>query len=116
MKLYNFINYLWFCCRDFNESLSTIIHEAGCNSTIKLSSAGLVYCHFGHEIIKQLAPVDTSDDIIKVIFKSVYYKLIQEIDAIDNGIPMFDQEPLLVQNIKKKKKHFYICSFNLVLL
>ncbi|XP_047371460.1 MYG1 exonuclease isoform X1 [Vespa velutina] len=79
--------------RDFNESLSTIIHEDGCNSKIKLSSAGLIYCHFGHEIIKQLAPVNTSDDIIKIIFNSVYYKLIQEIDAIDNGIPMFDQEP-----------------------
>ncbi|KAL2748052.1 UPF0160 protein [Vespula maculifrons] len=79
---------------DFNESLSTIIREAGCNSTIRLSSAGLIYCHFGHEIIKQLAPVDTSDDTIKVLFKSIYYKLIQEIDAIDNGIPMFDQEPL----------------------
>ncbi|KAL2717168.1 UPF0160 protein [Vespula squamosa] len=70
---------------DFNESLNTIIHEPGCNSTIRLSSAGLIYCHFGHEIIKQLAPVDTSDDTIK---------LIQEIDAIDNGVQMFNEEPL----------------------
>ncbi|KAK2578964.1 hypothetical protein KPH14_011167 [Odynerus spinipes] len=78
---------------DFNESLSTVMNKAGHESTIKLSSAGLIYCHFGQEIIKQFLPEDTSYTIKEVIFKRIYYGLIQEIDAIDNGIPMYDSEP-----------------------
>ncbi|XP_014608109.1 PREDICTED: UPF0160 protein MYG1, mitochondrial [Polistes canadensis] len=79
--------------RDFNESLSTIIKEPGCECKIKLSSAGLIYCHYGHEIIQQLAPANTNSNTIKAIFKNVYFKLIQEIDAIDNGVPMTQDEP-----------------------
>lgn len=79
--------------KDFNESLSTIIKEPGCECTIKLSSAGLIYCHYGHEIIRHLAPANTKSNVIKIIFKNVYFKLIQEIDAIDNGVPMTQDEP-----------------------
>ncbi|KAI4491037.1 hypothetical protein M0802_010454 [Mischocyttarus mexicanus] len=80
--------------RDFKESLSSIVKEPGCDSEICLSSAGLIYCHYGHEIIKLLAPPGTKDNDIKAIFKNVYYSLIQEIDAIDNGILMCKEEPL----------------------
>lgn len=80
--------------RDFNESLSTVMKNAMYDSTIKLSSAGLIYCHFGHEIIRQYMPKETSNDIIDLIFQNIYYELIQEIDGIDNGIPMFNSKPL----------------------
>lgn len=71
--------------RDFNESVSTIIKKPGHDWKTKLSSAGLIYCHFGHEIIKELVP-QASDADIEIIFKHIYNTFIQEIDSIDNGI------------------------------
>lgn len=68
--------------------------KPGFDSTIKLSSAGLVYCHFGFEIIKNVVPQITNEDVIEHIFKKVYKWFVQEIDAIDNGVSMFNGEPL----------------------
>lgn len=78
--------------RDFNESVSTVIKKPGYNWDIKLSSAGLVYCHFGHEIIKHLNPQLNNNDV-EVVFKKMYNTFIKEIDGIDNGIPMFKEKP-----------------------
>lgn len=55
-----------------------------------MSSAGLIYCHFGHEIIKELVP-QASDDDIEIIFKHIYNTFIQEIDSIDNGISICNE-------------------------
>ncbi|PBC26970.1 UPF0160 protein MYG1 [Apis cerana cerana] len=76
--------------RDFNESVSTIIKKPGHDWKTKLSSAGLIYCHFGHEIIKELVP-QASDDDIEIIFKHIYNTFIQEIDSIDNGISICNE-------------------------
>ncbi|KAK9501063.1 hypothetical protein O3M35_002177 [Rhynocoris fuscipes] len=75
--------------RDFNHSLSTVI--PGKLSTIKLSSAGLVYCHYGKDILKTLVK-DIKQDELEKLFDRVYENFIQEIDAIDNGIPICDGE------------------------
>lgn len=58
------------------------------NDKVKLSSAGLIYCHFGHEILRNLLPEVKEDVIIEDIFKKIYDTLIVEIDAIDNGVKM----------------------------
>lgn len=79
--------------RDFKQTASSVINKPGYDWTIKLSSAGLIYCHFGQEIIKQIVPEIVDEKEIEAIFKKVYDTLIQEIDAIDNGVPMFDGEP-----------------------
>ncbi|KZC08779.1 UPF0160 protein MYG1, mitochondrial [Dufourea novaeangliae] len=79
--------------RDFNESVSTVIKKPGYDCKLKLSSAGLIYCHFGHEVLKQLLP-EASDSDIETIFKKVYDTFIKEIDCIDNGVSMFDGEPV----------------------
>ncbi|OAD57429.1 UPF0160 protein MYG1, mitochondrial [Eufriesea mexicana] len=79
--------------KNFVESLSTVIKKPGYDSQIKLSSAGLIYCHFGHEIIKEVVP-QASDNDVELIFKQVYNTLIKEVDGIDNGIPMFEEEPV----------------------
>ncbi|XP_031830224.1 MYG1 exonuclease isoform X2 [Nomia melanderi] len=79
--------------RDFKESVSTVIKKPGYDWKMKLSSAGLIYCHFGHEIIKQLSP-NLSDNDVEKIFKRIYDTFIQEIDGIDNGVPMFEGEPV----------------------
>ncbi|KAL6257501.1 hypothetical protein P5V15_011071 [Pogonomyrmex californicus] len=80
--------------REFKESMSTIMKKPGYDWTIKLSSAGLIYCHYGHEILRSVLLDVTEDKVIDEIFKHVYDTLIKEIDGIDNGVPMYDAEPL----------------------
>lgn len=63
------------------------------NCDIKLSSAGLVFCHFGTRIIQKVLPDLKDEKTLKVLFCKVYDSFIKEVDAIDNGVPMFDGEP-----------------------
>ncbi len=56
----------------------------------KLSSAGLVYYHFGHQIIAQILKANIQDNITNIIFDKVYEMFVEEIDAIDNGISTAD--------------------------
>lgn len=53
---------------------------------VKLSSAGLIYAHFGHEIIGQLCGWKEDDSKTDKIFDMVYQDFVKEIDAIDNGM------------------------------
>lgn len=61
----------------------------------RLSSAGLIYTFYGERVIQELAPKDAplSPDDLKLIYRKVYENFIEEMDAIDNGIPMTDSEP-----------------------
>lgn len=59
----------------------------------KLSSAGLVYLHFGAEIIASILNVPSSNPSIETIYDKVYENFIEEIDAIDNGIDQTDSVP-----------------------
>ncbi|XP_075228230.1 MYG1 protein-like isoform X2 [Lycorma delicatula] len=77
--------------RGFNESMNTVLKNKKWKT--KLSSAGLIYCHFGTEILNTILK-NNGDDIIDEIFDKVYEDFIQEIDGIDNGIPMYDGEPV----------------------
>lgn len=56
----------------------------------KLSSAGLVYRHFGREIITNAVKdnwgVTLEGDRLEKVYRKVYKKLILEVDALDNGI------------------------------
>lgn len=85
---------------------------------IRMSSAGLIYKHFGKEVlasmtreIVQEASVSSIDkDIMQILkkmveddtifnefqeelYQKVYYKFIRCIDAIDNGVDMVDLKP-----------------------
>ena len=55
---------------------------------IKLSSAGLVYHHFGERIVSSVLECAQDDSLVPVVFDRVYESLIREIDAIDNGVPI----------------------------
>lgn len=55
---------------------------------IRLSSAGLVYHHFGHKILAHVLSLGPDDDVVRAVFDRVYERLIAEIDAIDNGVPI----------------------------
>jgi len=61
---------------------------------IRLSSAGLIYHHFGHQIISSLLNVNINSEIVEIVFDKIYKGFIQEIDAIDNGIAMCSDKPL----------------------
>ena len=56
-----------------------------------MSSAGLIYVHFGREILKELLKKETLTDderehLLEILFNKLYDSFVQEIDAIDNGI------------------------------
>ncbi|GAB4813079.1 hypothetical protein N2152v2_000125 [Parachlorella kessleri] len=66
----------------------------------KLSSAGLVYKHFGKEVVAAALglPVDHSD--VQTVYLAVYKNFMEAMDAIDNGVNQWDSEsgPKYVNN------------------
>ncbi|KAI6701947.1 hypothetical protein NL676_011083 [Syzygium grande] len=66
----------------------------------KLSSAGLVYKHFGKEIIAKELQVDENHPDVLRLFLAVYKSFMEAIDAVDNGINQYDtdQPPRYVNN------------------
>ena len=56
---------------------------------IKLSSAGLVYKHFGRDVIRAITGCE-SDEEVDVLFLRLYRSFIEAIDAIDNGVSQYD--------------------------
>lgn len=68
--------------RGFEETFDTA-------HTTKLSSAGLVYKHFGKEIISNSSTLTESHENMDLIFKKVYDEFIEGIDANDNGISAY---------------------------
>uniref|UniRef100_A0A8C4USZ6 MYG1 exonuclease n=1 Tax=Falco tinnunculus TaxID=100819 RepID=A0A8C4USZ6_FALTI len=61
--------------------------------TTKLSSAGLVYCHFGSQILAELLGQPEDGTVVTVLYDKLYENFVQEIDAIDNGIAQAEGEP-----------------------
>ncbi|XP_068650356.1 uncharacterized protein [Aristolochia californica] len=68
--------------------------------TTKLSSAGLVYKHYGLEIIAKELQLDLSHPDVHRLFLAVYKSFMEAIDAIDNGINRYDTDkpPRYVNN------------------
>ncbi|VVA97838.1 unnamed protein product [Arabis nemorensis] len=66
----------------------------------KLSSAGLVYKHFGKEIIAKELNVDQDHPDVLRLFLAVYKSFMEAIDAVDNGINRYDTDkpPRYVNN------------------
>ncbi|XKL64195.1 hypothetical protein PGB90_004281 [Kerria lacca] len=77
--------------KSFEHTMSSVSDEIKGN--IRLSSAGLIYHHFGKDILKKILNT-TEESILSYIYKSMYNNFIKEIDGIDNGIPAFSTEPL----------------------
>ncbi|WFD00300.1 hypothetical protein MYAM1_003048 [Malassezia yamatoensis] len=70
-------------------------HQRGFNETfdadhkIKLSSAGLVWKHFGQDILAAHLNFGTGDERLALLHKKMYDDFIEAIDAIDNGIALY---------------------------
>ncbi|XP_053693612.1 MYG1 protein [Sabethes cyaneus] len=81
----------------FQETLNSLRPEIKVKRAIRLSSAGLIYTYFGEEVIRQVLTKNSvptpSDDLIRGVYRKLYDNMIAELDAIDNGVPMFDGEP-----------------------
>ncbi|WOL07542.1 UPF0160 protein [Canna indica] len=81
-------------------------HQKGFNEIFgygfntKLSSAGLVYKHYGKEIIAKELQLDEGHENVLRLYLAVYKSFIEAIDAIDNGINQYDtdQPPKYVNN------------------
>lgn len=56
----------------------------------KLSASGLVYKHYGKEIVEQLARTQASDT--DALMAELYDNFFQAVDAIDNGIEVCDEK------------------------
>lgn len=76
--------------RSFTHTFSSLNPQKKWN--IRLSSAGLVYVHFGKqvlgELVKKITQKDekTDDKLIDVLYDKMYENFVLEIDAIDNGV------------------------------
>jgi len=81
--------------REFAEVFSPV-HET------KLSSAGLVYKHFGKDIIAEKTGLDAGSDDTEILHKKLYDDLIEAFDANDNGISVYDTGVLTKQSISKR--------------
>ena len=58
--------------------------------TTKLSSAGLVYMHFGKAIIAQRTGLQEGSEEVDVLYEKLYSDFIEALDAHDNGISVYD--------------------------
>eukprot|EP01090_Pellita_catalonica_P005570 TRINITY_DN1568_c0_g3_i1.p2 TRINITY_DN1568_c0_g3~~TRINITY_DN1568_c0_g3_i1.p2 ORF type:complete len:372 (-),score=86.12 TRINITY_DN1568_c0_g3_i1:1212-2327(-) len=70
-------------------------HQRGFTTTLsphhstRLSSAGLIYKHYGHQVLTSLYP-DLTDTELQDLYLFVYTGFIEELDAVDNGIKQYD--------------------------
>lgn len=75
--------------KSFGHSMSTLA-PGDARWTTKLSSAGLVYFHYGRDVLRKLIATDVPENHLNAIYGRVYETFVQEVDAIDNGIPVCD--------------------------
>lgn len=60
----------------------------------RLSSAGLIYAHYGMEVISEILSKRNfvvTTDCLHHLFLIVYEGFVEELDAIDNGVPMYPE-------------------------
>jgi uncharacterized UPF0160 family protein len=72
------------------------------NHSTKLSSAGLVYKHFGREIIAQQTGKPVTSEEVELLYQKLYDDLIEAFDANDNGISAYDTAALAKAEVAKR--------------
>ncbi|KAF8072761.1 C27H6.8 [Scenedesmus sp. PABB004] len=60
--------------------------------TTKLSSAGLVYKHYGREIVAAAMKLPEGHADVEAAYLAVYRSFMEAVDAIDNGVSQFDTD------------------------
>jgi uncharacterized UPF0160 family protein len=59
---------------------------------VRMSSAGLVFKHYGRDVIGVLGAGELAAEYTDIVFERTYDKLIREVDAVDNGVDPSDGE------------------------
>ncbi|KAK9774465.1 hypothetical protein AB5N19_08864 [Seiridium cardinale] len=72
----------------------------GCDT--KLSSAGLVYLHFGKSIIARQVQKPEDSEEVGILWNKLYQSFIEALDAHDNGISAYDPKGLEAAGLEKK--------------
>lgn len=72
------------------------------NRPTKLSSAGLVYMHFGKAIIAQQLGVAEETPEVSVLWQKIYEDFIEALDAHDNGISAYDPKGVAAAGLEKR--------------
>uniref|UniRef100_A0A914H2F5 Uncharacterized protein n=1 Tax=Globodera rostochiensis TaxID=31243 RepID=A0A914H2F5_GLORO len=75
---------------DFAETMQSIV---GLPFQTKLSSAGLIYAHYGKAVIGSILGLPAEDADVGKLYEQIYKKFVEAIDAIDNGVNQFDGLP-----------------------
>lgn len=58
----------------------------------KLSSAGLIYKHYGQQLIQQEMKDSSDQTMLNILYKKLYENFVEALDAIDNGISQYDTD------------------------
>lgn len=56
----------------------------------KLSSAGLIYKHYGKQIVSKIMGLPEGDPDVETVYVAAYKNFMEAIDAIDNGKTIYD--------------------------
>ncbi|XP_043302272.1 MYG1 exonuclease isoform X1 [Cervus canadensis] len=75
--------------RSFTETMSSL--SPGKPWQTKLSSAGLIYLHFGHKLLAQLLGTSEEDGMVGTLYDKMYENFVEEVDAVDNGISQWEE-------------------------
>lgn len=60
----------------------------------RLSSAGLIYKHFGKEVLSDILRDDKlSDDVLQILYMKVYETFVEAVDGVDNGVNQYEGDP-----------------------
>jgi len=78
----------FFETADGKPGVATKAEEATGRWKTKLSASGLIFKHYGREIIKQIA--GTSEADTEEVWAELYDQFMEEVDGIDNGIEVCD--------------------------
>ena len=68
----------------------------------KLSSAGLVYLHFGKAIIAQHTGLSEDSVEVQLLWEKLYKDFVEALDAHDNGISAYDPAALEAAGLQKR--------------
>jgi uncharacterized UPF0160 family protein len=67
---------------DYDEGKATSSSSSRCT---KLSASGLIYRHYGKEVIMQHYP-NLSNEYLDIVYRKLYDTLLEALDAIDTGV------------------------------
>ncbi|CAK4034539.1 Hypothetical predicted protein [Lecanosticta acicola] len=82
-------------------------HQREFNATFpgkhtKLSSAGLVWMHYGKKIVSAVTGLDVESADNELLYQKLYEDFVEAFDGNDNGISVYDPQELRKVGIEKK--------------